>query len=275
MNIFIIGLGLIGGSIARDLIVLPDFVVHAYDNDSKAIKYALSNNIIDVALKSVDEIMTYDDGIIMLCASPSQIQSILENHSELINSQFSVTDVSSVKQGIFKALDKIDANNFIFSHPVAGSHHSGIEKSEPGLFNGKNIIISFNNAAKNHIEKIKFIWTSIGGIILKIDGNKHDEYFALTSHLPHLIAYAMVMTLQDTDQNLKSFAAGGLSEFLRLSSSSPKMWSDIFKDNIGNLDSSGQKFIKNLRTLLNLIHNHPDQVLNSLEEVQSFTEKNF
>ena len=157
--------------------------------------------------------------------------------------------------------------NIIFSHPVAGSHLSGEINSVSGLFEGKSTVLSYHDSVTSiHVNRVRSLWESLGTKITVLDADLHDQIFAYTSHLPHAAAYALLKTLKGIDQDdLPIFSGGGLGEFLRLVSSSPEMWTDIFLMNEKNISIAIEELIQNLNFL-------KDQITNN-EIVESDKEK--
>ena len=121
------------------------------------------------------------------------------------------------------------------------------------LFAGKNVIVSaLPSVNEEHIQKVNILWESLESNIINLDSKTHDYVFAHSSHLPHLASYALLMTLRDLNkENISEFSGGGFGEFLRLASSSPEMWADIFALNKDNINASIDSFIGNLNQLKN------------------------
>ena len=168
-------------------------------------------------------------------------------------------------------------DNIVFSHPIAGSHNSGQQHSQNDLFLDKNVIISaplFAN--KKHIQKVKFLWEALQSKVINLDSKTHDYIFAHSSHLPHFASYALLMTLMDLKEgNISQFSGGGFGEFLRLASSSPEMWADIFSLNKDNLNISIESFINNLTQLKSAVNEDPESVHALLVDLKNFKEENY
>ncbi len=196
----------------------------------------------------------------------------------LFNSSVTITDTTSTKNSLHKRLQKLNfPKNIIFSHPVAGSHLSGEINSVSGLFEGKSTVLSYHDsAALMHINRVTSLWELLGSKVTVLDAELHDQIFAYTSHLPHVVAYALLNTLKGLNKDdLAIFSGGGLGEFLRLVSSSPEMWTDIFSMNEKNISVAIEELIKNLNLLKDQIANEPEILRNLLIELKEFKESNY
>ena len=280
MKIIIIGLGLIGGSIAKTLSNSEDFEILAFDSDQSSIKNALDKKSIQGSLHSLDDLgnAEYEDSVVIIATPPSATDEILKSLDFLFNSSVTITDTTSTKSSINKILQEFNfPKNFIFSHPVAGSHLSGEKNSVADLFNGKSTILSYSDSvASQHVDRVTNLWNTLGSNITVLDAELHDQIFAYSSHLPHVVAYALLNTLKDLNQDdLAPFSGGGLGEFLRLVSSSPEMWTDIFSINEKNIAFAIDDLVKNLNILQDKIKNDPKSLRDFLRELKAFKESNY
>ena len=280
MNIVIIGLGLIGGSIAKSLSVIDKVKIKAFDMNKDSINNALENGSIHSAIHSLEELKNteFNNSIIIIATPPSAVVNVLKSISFLFNSTATITDTTSTKSLLDQCLKEFDfPNNVIFSHPVAGSHLSGEINSIIDLFHGKSVILSHHHSVSQlHLDNVSDLWKKLGSKVSVIDVKIHDEIFAYTSHLPHAVSYALLRTLRELDQkNLSVFSGGGLGEFLRLASSSTQMWSDVFLINKKNIIMAIDDLIENLNLLKNDIENNPKDLQLLLEELKIFKEENY
>ncbi len=280
MKIIIIGLGLIGGSIAKTLSGLNGYKILAFDTNQSSIKNAIENQSIHAAISSLNELKNedYENSLVILATPPSTSIDILKSLSFLFNSSVTITDTSSVKSSLNKILKEFDfPKNIIFSHPVAGSHLSGEMNSITDLFQDKLVILSHHNSVSQlHLDRVIDLWDRLGSKVSVLDAELHDHIFAYSSHLPHVVAYALLKTLKELDQyNLVLFSGGGLGEFLRLASSSSQMWTDIFSMNDKNIVLAIDDLIKNLNMLKDEIVNHPENLQVLLDELKAFKETNY
>ena len=280
MKIIIIGLGLIGGSIAKALSSAQDYEILAFDSDQQSIKNALHNQSIQGSLNSLNDLESteYSDSFVIISTPPSVTNDILKFLDFLFNSSVTIMDTTSTKSSLNKMLQEFDfPKNIIFSHPVAGSHLSGEKNSVADLFNGKSTILSYHDSvASQHVDRVINLWNALGSNITVLDAELHDKIFAYSSHLPHVAAYALLNTLKGLDQDdLSDFSGGGLGEFLRLVSSSPEMWADIFSMNEKNIALAIDELIKSLSILKGKIGNNPQSLQAFLSELKDFKESNY
>ena len=280
MKIIIIGLGLIGGSIAKQLISQREITILAYDLNKNSIQSAINNSNIHGAINDLNDLQLpeYENSLIVIATPPKASLEILSLLSPLFNSSITITDTASIKMPIETLLKNFNApDNIVFSHPIAGSHNSGQQHSQDDLFFDKNVIISAPiSANKEHIQKVKFLWEALQSKVINLDSKTHDHIFAYSSHLPHFVSYALLMTLMDLkEENISQFSGGGFGEFLRLASSSPEMWADIFSLNKDNLNVSIESFINNLNQLKSAVNKNPESVHALLVDLKNFKEENY
>lgn len=280
MKIIIIGLGLIGGSIAKTLSSSEGYEVLAFDLDQNSIKHALDNQSIHGLINSLDELekTEYEDSLVIISTPPSATNDIIKSLDFLFNSSVTITDTSSTKSSLNKTLQEFNfPENVISSHPVAGSHLSGEANSIVDLFNGKSTILSYHDSvAPQHVDRVKSLWRALGSSITVLDPELHDQIFAYSSHLPHVAAYALLNTLKGLEQDdLSDFSGGGLGEFLRLVSSSPEMWTDIFSMNEKNIALAIDDLMKSLSILKDKIGSDPQTLKAFLDELKDFKESNY
>ena len=280
MKIIIIGLGLIGGSIAKSLSSSQDYEILAFDSNQNSIKNALDNQSIQGSLHSLDDLENseYEDSVVIIATPPSATDNILKSLDFIFNSSVTITDTTSTKSSLNKTLQEFNfPTNIVFSHPVAGSHLSGEKNSVANLFDGKSTILSYHDSvASQHVDRVTNLWNTLGSNIIVLDAELHDKIFAYSSHLPHVAAYALLNTLKELEQDdLSDFSGGGLGEFLRLASSSPKMWGDIFSMNEKNIALAIDDLINNLIILKDKIGNDPQTLQTFLGELKDFKESNY
>jgi prephenate dehydrogenase len=280
MKIIIIGLGLIGGSIAKTLSSLKGNEILAFDSDQNSIRNALDNQSIQGSLHSLDDLENskYEDSLVIISTPPSVTADILRSLDFLFNTSVTITDTTSTKTSLNKILKEFNfPENFLFSHPVAGSHLSGEKNSVTDLFNGKSTILSYHESvASQHVDRVTSLWDALGSRVTILDADLHDQIFAYSSHLPHVAAYALLNTLKGLEQDkLSDFSGGGLGEFLRLVSSSPEMWADIFSMNEKNIAIAIDDLMKSLDILKNKIGKDPYSLQTFLGELKDFKESNY
>ena len=284
-SVLIIGLGMIGSSIALAS-RSKGMKVYGHDADTSSIKLALKEKIIDEPIDNFDEIndKKLEDKVDLIIVSvpPKNTQIVFSQFKELWNTSITITDTSSVKNHI-----KLDGvNNIILSHPIAGSHKSGTLAADKDLFfNKKNVICNPFNANEDHLNRLINYWEDaiqMNTFVMSV--SDHDLIFAMTSHLPQLISYALIDSIRLSNANVNDNAGGGLKEFLRLSSSNSEMWSEIFTLNRVDLIKALAGFQISINNLLELIteakeipdvFNHLSILQGELDEIKSFKEENF
>ena len=272
-NILILGLGLIGGSLAKAIKESGlEYRIHAYDPDQLSLENALNDKSIDVAIDQIEAIPQIEDLSMIILSS--SIDKTIENLKLLksIGEKTLFVSLASSLTSINDFVEQEGMKNIIFTHPISGSHKSGYENASPELFNQKNVIsVNVNDLQGNQIHEIEKMWASIGSNIINMSLDDHERFLMFTSHLPHLIAYTTMLSIDD-EVDISKFSAGGLKEFLRIAESSPDMWADIFSSNSQNLTVGSEIFIKNLNKIIDLFKN-PETLKELLSEIKNKKQK--
>lgn len=236
-NAVIIGVGLIGGSIARVLKNrgMANRVIGVGRSEAN-LRVALELGIIDAALPATEAVKEAD--FIVLCPPVLSIVPTLEAIAPHIKKGALVTDGGSTKKEIVERGEKIAAGRFVFigSHPIAGTEKSGAASSFETLFEDYQCIITpTSDTPAEPLEKLTAFWRGAGMKIVRMDPAVHDTVMGAVSHLPHLVVYALVNTVSEIEggENLLNFAAGGFRDFTRIADSPPEMWADIALANSG------------------------------------------
>ena len=280
-NILVVGLGMIGSSIAVAA-KSKGIKVNGIDLNENVVKKAIDESIIDASIKSLKEINTNDIDLIILAVPPKKTLELFETLDYLWNTSVTITDTSSVKNHI----NLKDVNNIVLSHPIAGSDKSGIDALDKNLFTEKkNILCNPFEANEDHIKKVENFWVNALNMRVEImTVAEHDHIFAMTSHLPHLVSYALIDSIRASNLSVKDNSGGGLREFLRLSGSNAEMWRDIFVLNRVDLIKALAGMQVSLNNLLELmtetkqipdIFSHDEMLKNELKEIKSFKEDKF
>ena len=252
-KLLIIGCGLIGSSILRasikKKIAKKYFVYEKSIKNNSTIKKINSKVIL---LKKLDHNIS-DIDFIILSTPMSSYSRIITSLNKFLTNKAVITDVGSTKKNVLKLkINKLDKSlNWILSHPIAGSEVSGPEYGKANLFKNRWCIITKQKTDKK-VEKVERFWKKIGCKVIFMNPEEHDKIFAITSHLPHLIAYNLIKTAQDFQhkerKNLIKFSAGGLRDFSRTAASNEIMWRDIFFNNKKNMLLAINMFVKNLNS---------------------------
>ncbi len=236
-KIVIVGLGLIGGSVARALADrgLTD-QIWAVGKDIEALQQAEDKGVI-IGYSIELEPVCSDADLILIAVPGLSVAAVMQGLVKLIKDDCVITDVSSVKQSTvdaaINAFGKLP-QNLVPAHPVAGSERSGFKAARPDLFERKKVILTpLPETSKSAIELVHSLWRELGAEVLEMSIQRHDAVLAATSHLPHLLAFALVDSLsqQGSSDKIFRYAAGGLRDFTRIAASDPEMWRDIFLSN--------------------------------------------
>ena len=262
IQIGIVGLGLIGGSIAKTL-SKKGYKVYANDLSKESLKNALNEKKIEGLLEDLDQ----NNPFILIFTIPVlSINKELKRNNELLSKALFITDCLSVKNPLKKEIEdkKLNTENFVLSHPIAGSEKSGYANSEENLFQDKIVVITKLSGTSQTTEDIcNDFWSLLGAKTIQINSEDHDKYFAKTSHLPHLIAFALMSMISKSRETKKEiFTGGGLKDFTRIASSDPKMWEDIFISNQINMLEVIKSFKSELDHLEKLVKESDSEKLN-------------
>ena len=227
-----IGLGLIGGSVAKAIRkYYPDYELIAFDKSRETLALAVQEGTIDTACSSIDNNFK-GCSYIFLCAPVSCNTAYLAQLKEIVKDGCILTDVGSVKTSIHEEIIALNMEeNFIGGHPMAGSEKSGFANSKAHLIENAYYILT--PSAKVPAEKISAyqeLVSSLKALPVVLDYHEHDHVTGTISHLPHIIASSLVNFVRDTDTQdelMKALAAGGFKDLTRIASSSPVMWQQI------------------------------------------------
>lgn len=246
----IIGLGLIGGSLAKALKRShPDCRIFAYTRSEDTLREALKDGIIDGACASLEDPRFGECGFLFLCAPVNSNIQAMERLKHLLSPSCILTDVGSVKTEIHEAAARLGLEEcFIGGHPMTGSEKSGLAHSQAHLFeNSYYVITPTSKSEEKNIQAYKDLAVSLGALPIVLDCRQHDFITAAVSHLPHVIAAALVNTVHDLDtpqEYMKLIAAGGFKDITRIASSSPEMWEQICLENAGNISQVMDTFLE-------------------------------
>ena len=260
-NLLIIGCGLIGSSILKSSIknkIAKNIYIFEKSEKNKKIVRKINKKIKIISTLNKD---LRKMNFIIICTPMSEYKFIFSKLDKHVSQKSVITEVGSTKRNLLKFLKN---KNLILSHPIAGSEVSGPKFGNKELFNNKWCIL-INKGRKNTINLVQKFWKKLGSKVIFMNAKEHDKIFAITSHLPHLIAYNLIKTAQDSQKiekrNLIKYSAGGLRDFSRTAASNEIMWRDIFFYNSDNMIISINKFIKNLNLIKKRIKNKQDKEL--------------
>ena len=237
-KVVICGVGLIGGSFALALKAAgqaggaPAPQIVGLDRDAEALRLALTLGVIDRADSDIGAALR-DADLVMLAVPVAQMEAVLREMAPHLAAATLISDAGSTKQDVIAAAQRClgaKAAQFIPGHPIAGAEKSGVAAANAELYRGKRVVLT--PLAENRpadIERLSAAWQACGAVVGQLSPLVHDQTFAAVSHLPHLLAYALVHELagRADSERLFSFAAGGFKDFTRIASSHPEMWRDI------------------------------------------------
>jgi prephenate dehydrogenase len=232
-KVVIIGVGLIGGSLAIDL-KKEGFVdeIIGVGRGKENLKKAVELGVIDSFTFDATEAVKEADLVVVAVPVVSSIEVIKTALSSMKTGAI-LTDVGSVKGALIEEIDGAvpDGIDVVWGHPIAGTEHSGVEAAFSGLYAGKICVITpSENTSTQATEAVTCMWEKVGSEVVLMDAREHDAILGAVSHLPHLAAFSLVNTiadLQGKESDILKFSAGGFRDFTRIASSSPKMWRDI------------------------------------------------
>lgn len=246
-----IGLGLIGGSIARALKeFVPNVKIVAYDINPEALLSAAKEHVVDVAASSIDENFAACD-YLFLCAPVQKNDENLAAVKKIMKAGCLLTDAGSVKSSIHEAVRAAGLEHcFIGGHPMAGSERTGYQNSRASLLeNAYYILTPTPSVPKSQVEAYRKLVEQIGAIPLILEPEMHDYITAAVSHVPHVIAASLVNLVRQSDSKdgvMKMIAAGGFKDITRIASSSSAMWQQICLSNGHNICSLLEDYINGL-----------------------------
>jgi len=269
-KVVIIGTGLIGGSLglAMKKRGLANRIVGLSRLRKNAI-IAKKFGAIDTVARSIEAVRDAD--LVILATPIDTIIDIALKFSKKIKKNCIVIDVGSTKEQIVSKLSRV-IPNFLGCHPLAGSEKRGIVNFKAGIFKDSICIITpANKTNQATLKKIKLLWKELGARLIILTPKKHDQILALTSHLPHALAFSLIGTIPDQFLNLSS---SGLKDTTRISGSDANIWSQVFLSNRVNLISAISSFQKKLKSLeLALKNNDKKQLINILTAARKKREK--
>jgi prephenate dehydrogenase len=268
-KICVIGVGLIGGSVAkaaRANNLVETIVGFGRADDLENLQLAKKLGVIDEFFTEIEPAVFEADCVII--ATPvAATESILKVLKPFWSQNAIYTDVGSTKGNVIEAAKAVFGEvptNFIPAHPIAGAENSGVQAALVDLFLNKRLIITpVENTNSDSLEKLQQFWEKIGSLVSIMPVQEHDSVLAATSHLPHLLAFALVDMLgtRDEQEDIFKFAAGGFRDFTRIASSDPTMWTAICEANKTELVPLLEQFKNELSKIQHLLETNDYQKL--------------
>ena len=252
-KITIIGCGLIGSSILRNINnnkISKSTTV--FDKSKNVVETIKKKNLCGNISRDIQSAVK-DADLIILAIPLSSYKEVLLSAKDKLKKNAIITDTGSVKKEVNKIFENLNLTNisWIGSHPIAGTEESGPSAGFKDLFKNRwTVICDSKNSNKENVQKLKKFWEFLGSKVKLMSIDEHDYILALTSHLPHAVAYNIVKTAINNDEKFRDeiikYSAGGLRDFTRIASSDPLMWRDIFIDNSQNILNILDEFSKNI-----------------------------
>lgn len=269
MKVFVIGVGLIGGSMVLDIKShYPEAIIYGIDKNQNHLEKALELGVIDKK-SNLDSLAEAD---IVIVSIPVDIQlEVIPKVLEEINDNCLLIDVGSTKEQICKIVENHPKRrNYLATHPIAGTEFSGPIAAHLGLFNQKtNIICEVEKTAFKLQEKALEIFSKLGMRIRYMDATSHDKHIAYVSHLSHISSFMLGKTVINKEKNERDIfdmAGSGFASTVRLAKSSPAMWTPIFEQNKTNVIETLEEYINNLQQFKKLmLQNDFTEIYNEME----------
>ena len=257
-NIFVIGVGLIGGSLCLDIKkIYPKVKVYGIDTSIENLDMAVKLNLIDYK-SSLD--VLYKADLVLISTPVDVANNIIIDVLNNINSKSLVIDFGSTKTNICSTVDNHKKRrNYLASHPIAGTEFSGPNAAFSGLFNNKTMILcDTEKTDPNLLATAETIFRTMDMNIRYMDSFSHDKHIAYVSHLSHISSFMLGKTVMDKEKNennIFDMAGSGFESTVRLAKSSPEMWTPILELNKENIVESLEEYIMNLNNFKNLLQN--------------------
>lgn len=268
-KVAVIGLGLIGGSLAVDIKKAFGCKIIGVDGNLKNAEKALNIGFID-SIGTIEEASRAD--VVIIATPVDTISTISSKVLDLVSEETLVFDVGSVKEEICKSLAQHPKRkNFLAVHPIAGTEFSGPEAAIPNLFRNKiNIICEVEKTDDKLVEKAIEIFEALEMELKFMKAKSHDKHIAYVSHLSHVSSFMLgktVLEIEKDEQNIFDMAGSGFESTVRLAKSSPSTWTPIFNGNKKNLLSSLDEYIKNLIEFKgHLEQDNSEEIFNTMKE---------
>ena len=274
MNVFVVGIGLIGGSMVLDIkSYYPEAIIYGIDTNEAHLEEALKLGVIDKKA-TLDSLDIAD---IVIVSIPVDVQlEVIPIILDTIDDDCLLIDVGSTKEQICNVLEKHSKRrNYLATHPIAGTEFSGPSAAHRGLFDQKtNIICEVEKTAFKLQEKALEIFAKLGMRIRYMDPKSHDKQIAYVSHLSHISSFMLGKTVIEKEKNERDIfdmAGSGFASTVRLAKSSPAMWTPIFEQNKTNVIETLDEYISNLQQFKTLMEqNDFSEIYNEMESTQSY-----
>ena len=264
-KITIVGVGLIGGSLAKALKEKNlAKTVFGYGRDRSRLEEAKKLNIIDDYSTQIEKAVNHAD-IIVIATPVGTFRNIFSEVKPLIVDDVIISDVGSTKTNIVDIAKEILGDKsqcFVPAHPIAGKEKSGFEASDGNLYIGKKVIITpIEDNSSESIQVIESMWKNVGAEVDFMSPKSHDDLLGMTSHLPHMLAFSLVNYLVDQNPSASIYAGGGFKDFSRIASGDSVMWRDICLQNKNKIITHLRGYQSTVEELIDAIDNEESDKL--------------
>jgi len=267
-KICIVGVGLIGGSLAKAMIRSKQAThIVGFGRDAKRLQAAKKSGVITNYTTDIKEALNGAD-MVVIATPVGSFESILKSIQEHVDASTVITDVGSTKASVIKVVKSVFGSlpsNFVPAHPIAGKEKSGFEASDGDLFVGRKVIITPTESSSSEaVEAVKSIWQAAGATVDVMSAASHDELLGMTSHLPHMLAFSIMNYLISQHPSASLYAAGGFRDFSRIASGDPIMWRDICLNNKEAIVKHIKGYRDTLDNLIDVIENENTTAIETL-----------
>lgn len=280
-KIVIFGVGLIGGSVALALKKAGSAAqIIGVGRSTESLQSALDLGVIDVACSDASQAVHNAD-IVLIAAPVAQTASILTAIKPVLTSNTVITDAGSTKSDVLACAQEIlgeQFNQFVGGHPIAGAEKSGVTAATTDLYRNKNVVLTPTDTTNaDAVQRVRELWQHCGANVTEMPAATHDSIFAAVSHLPHLLAFALVddIASRKNAEQLFGFAASGFRDFTRIAGSHPEMWRDISLANRTALLSEITAYQDELSRLKQMLELSDGDALHALFERASTARNNW
>ena len=269
-RVAIIGLGLLGGSLGLALAErAPEIATTGYDGDAGVRDRARERSLVGQVCDTVEDAVANAD-LVILCVPVGAMEAAAQSIAPALKPDAIISDVGSSKQSVVDVLKAIlPDHTLIPAHPVAGTEQSGPDAGFAELFNNRWCILTpVEGASEEAISAVRSLWEQLGSKVELMDPEHHDVVLAVTSHIPHLIAYTIVGTASDLEEVTRGevikYSAGGFRDFTRIAASNPVMWRDVFLNNKSAVLEVLGRFSEDLSVMQRAIRSGDGEALHDL-----------
>jgi len=280
-KLVIFGVGLIGGSVASALKKAGSSAeIVGVGRSSESLQTAIDLNVIDTATSNIAEALLHAD-IVLIAAPVAQTPLILNAIKPHLHADTVVTDAGSTKSDVLACAKEILGEQFaqfVGGHPIAGAEKSGVTAATADLYLNKNVVLTpTHNTNQNAVQRVRELWQNCGANVTEMPAETHDGIFAAVSHLPHLLAFALVddIASRANAEQLFGFAASGFRDFTRIAGSHPEMWRDISLANKAALLNEITAYQDELSGLKQMLEHDDGDALHALFERASTARNNW